>query len=1157
MANVNIQKLNQDWITWEEISSLKSALSSLDNKLTGHDYVKSLNEKLDTWLNKNLMDGLLKWLQNLDISKISLEQKTAAMDIIMILWKYDKEHPEVNFDVNIYKHLMLKFGGAENIWLLQENLNTAEQKYKIIQWFSKEICEEYEKLMLISGSWNTWYKDLDDYFNNKFEEFKTQTIYWIQTKYISELTQESSDLLTQINKDLFVKPNDLWLTSKQKRELNKIKDNDKHAIFKYNLSTLNDYVKTIWGNYIKEFDILKKLQDKQLNALNTVWTIATITNVEKSEVPETIDYNRVRSDANKFIENIREEIPKMHILAQSKVENWLNDFFIKMQTKTDGELIWFLRSWLENFQNQIKNAPINIKWNSNIEGVLNDAIAKVNSFKNWWWSENSPEQQFNPNQWKNILEWTNQNNLNKYFESEEYRDAYNQAFDLMYKDDPSLNENHKNKFYTILKNCYDEYDKTVKNQEDKVNFNLEHLQGETDNKKNVEFLYVDKHSVSANSKEDLTLHLYPEGTRIIKIFVRYENESEKKEPYYEYFVFWEQFTMDQTLVRGLKENQEDIKDAMKDDKSIWNLFVPITDQSEGWDKEFKQFKYQLQIAAYGWPEALSVFFDYQESWKKPFIEYLQQWENLKTVLNSFDKAASSQQEWHYFVKMFEWIKWDSILLEKYLWLLNSDGWDKYLGPSSELMARKTILDWLLSLDVLKTQGNRELFLSLTSKRVVLENALRLDTEQWKKSLVEHAKTYISVLFSHPIGQMIIGLLDSVLWGKWWLMKYLWGENSWFGKELNKQFKDQYALGKDQLEILNNIAKIGPANSFDMKDPQKYQTGLNDFIKNHIEKESDKNCVKTIVDQFYWDNWVNLENTKNLDVNLIERYFKANKEKKFNTINYLDIFEIKENKLSIKSGADVSPILQEILKDKDHIARILDANNKIITEKWLFGKDVSHKAISSDRDYMVFATAYLMWWSKWQWNFHYVISESDIFLSESALDQQNESIKTIQDQAQEQYNKKIKNVWNKLKENTKDSKYHDIDMGKYSFSKDTNKYQEDILLPMSDLFIWKTTIWKESFDNFNLLLKKHVSETITKEDILHYKNMFEYMSKADGFKEKIVLWSGVLNNMENITKAKVDNNVLVLSDADTEPSNKIKISFENDVLKVEYVAKVII
>jgi len=40
----------------------------------------------------------------------------------------------------------------------------------------------------------------------------------------------------------------------------------------------------------------------------------------------------------------------------------------------------------------------------------------------------------------------------------------------------------------------------------------------------------------------------------------------------------------------------------------------------------------------------------------------------------------------------------------------------------------------------------------------------------------------------------------------------------------------------------------------------------------------------------------------------------------------------ENKLTIKSGADVSPILQEILKDENEIAKILEANHKIRTEK---------------------------------------------------------------------------------------------------------------------------------------------------------------------------------------------------------------------------------
>lgn len=1143
MANVNIQKLNQDWITWEEISSLKSALSSLDNKLTGHDYVKSLNEKLDTWLNKNLMDGLLKWLQNLDISKISLEQKTAAMDIIMILWKYDKEHPEVNFDVNIYKHLMLKFGGAENIWLLQENLNTAEQKYKIIQWFSKEICEEYEKLMLISGSWNTWYKDLDNYFNNKFEEFKTQTIYWIQTKYISELTQENSDLLTQINKDLFVKPNDLWLTSKQKRELNKIKDNDKHAIFKYNLSTLNDYVKTIWGNYIKEFDILKKLQDKQLNALNTVWTIATITNVEKSEVPETIDYNRVRSDANKFIENIREEIPKMHILAQSKVENWLNDFFIKMQTKTDGELIWFLRSWLENFQNQIKNAPINIKWNSNIEGVLNDAIAKVNSFKNWWWSENSPEQQFNSNQWKNILEWTNQNNLNKYFESEEYRDAYNQAFDLMYKDDPSLNENHKNKFYTILKNCYDEYDKTVKNQEDKVNFNLEHLQGETDNKKNVEFLYVDKHSVSANSKEDLTLHLYPEGTRIIKIFVRYENESEKKEPYYEYFVFWEQFTMDQILVRGLKENQEDIKDAMKDDQSIWNLFVPITDQSEGWDKEIKQFKNQLQIAVYGWPEALSVFFDYQESWKKPFVEYLQKWKNLETVLDSFDKAASSQQEWHYFVKMFEWIKWNSVLLEKYLSLLSQD-WEKYLWPSSELIARKTILDWLLSLDVLKTQGNRELFLSLTSKRVVLENALRLDTEQWKKSLVEHAKTYISVLFSHPIGQMIIGLLDSVLWGKWWLMKYLWGENSWFGKELLVQFKKQYGLNDKQTEIINKISHEKPENLHYVKD-NKFDQNL--YIKSFpsvVNKATENNNVEDILNNFFTD--TNEFKSDLFDDNHLFNCYQRLIRRKDNAFNIPQTFLFTNWKLNKnqESSANIRAFLAEIIKDKDTSGIIMQADLKIKKDKDIFG-GIDHDGIKDSNDYSRAVVAYLMSGSKagpsWE-NFHYVLSENNLFDKTSELTPEQKQILEAQSKAKTEFDTEKDKIIKEIEEN----KYKEYAFANYTYIAEAttpqSDYQTKILEPMSKLFESQINNAGDLKNNFQLLINDNSLELLSKDKFVHIANMMLFMNKWETQVQQF--GTEVIGAMKDMNRVEKKDNTLIFKGEQDKPTITLSINTNN-------------
>jgi len=928
-----IKKLD---INHDNLKSLDlNDLKNLEN--SSKEWIDMFDQKVGKTLNQPIIEDILNSILNSSIDDI-WTKKEDLLSLLKKLISYDKHDTKtINIDPSLYKKVFLKINQVDTEVMFNnaiDNKNNAKQQfesdYKIYSEFNN-FCNEYFLL----------YSRLD---SNKGDLSLEQTL---KNAFVVNFKKDYSDfnwnsLLNRLNNSLKDKElenfksileNILWLKNpkdiiKNLEELKKYYDKAiKIPEEKYKQSQLS-------------FDkINQEIQTKIGQA--DLWM--DINNLSEGQSKENIIDAGIRKDQaiglmRQYLldDQTMSQVPRY---AQNRFKAILEQSLKEIKDIDD----WLLEPVL---QQKIEEAQKLFSTNNHLSSAKNHLLSNLNIIKNQL-NIKTVVDNVESYQWITIDQYLGATNEDLSFlrESPQYRDVFNQVFDMLYRDKDSFKDNPE-QYKTFLKIIW-------ANEKDEIDFYI-----------------VDKN----NENLDPALRFYPRNTRVVRIVDGSENGE------VHYITFWKNLDDQKLLVEWFQENKEDIENVLKNDENIGKLFQIVKDK-----KEFLQFQWRLEISAYGWPDALSVLFDNQKDWKKPFVEYLKKDENLRGVLDSFGKIENGKNvvdietQWQYFVKMFEWIKQDPVLLNKYSKLLIEQWWDKYFWPASNITSRKTIVESFMKLDMFKwyvpsvlaqkdsiKKPNQDLFDLLVNQKILLDKSV--NTATWKQGMVEQAKNYISVLFNNPIGQMIVGLLDSVLWGKGWLMKYLWGEKSWFGKELNKQFKDQYALEKDQLEILDNISKTKPKSFFGIK-PENYQSELNNFVNNQIRK--DNIYVNEIENQFNW------ENTKNLDVNLIERYFKANQKDKFWDINYIDIFEMKENKLSIKSGADVSPILQEILKDENEIAKILEANHKIITEKWYFGKDVWHKAISSDRDYMVFAAAYLMWWSKWQWNFHYVISESDM------------------------------------------------------------------------------------------------------------------------------------------------------------------------------------
>lgn len=924
-----IKRIDHDKLKSLDLNDLKN----LEN--SPKDWIDRFDQKVGKTLNQPIIEDILNWILNSSID-ISVKKEDLLI-ILKNLISYDNyDTKTINIDTSLYKRVFLKINQIDTEAMFNnaiDNKNIAKQQfesdYKIYSEFNN-FCNEY---FLLYSRFNS----------TKADDWLAQTL---KNDFIINFKKDYSNfnwnsLLSKLNNSL----KDKELADFQSILKNISSSQNPKDIVK-NLEELKKYydkaIKIPEENYKQSQISFDKINQEIQTRIGQADLWMDINNLSEEQSKENISDAWVRKD--KAISLMRQYL--LDDQTMSQIPRYAQNRFKAILEQSLKEIKnidnWLLESVL---QQKMEEAEKLFSTNSHLSSAKNHLLSNLNIIKDKLHIKTAVDN-VESYQWITIDQYLSATNEDLSFlrENPQYRDVFNQVFDMLYRDRSALQDKPE-QYKTFLKIIW-------ANEKDEI-----------------DFFIVDK-----NNEKDPALLFYPRNTRVVRIE---EDWEEPKEVHY--ITFWTNFDDQRLLVEWFQENKEEIENILEDDKNISKLFEVITNK-EG----FLQFQWRLEISAYGWPEALSVLFDNQKDWKKPFVEYLKKDENLRGVLDSFGKIENGKNvvdietQWQYFVKMFEWIKQDPILLNKYSKLLLEQWWDKYFWPASNIASRKTIVDNFLKLDMFKwyvpsvlaqkdsiKKPDQDLFDLLVNQKILLDKSV--NTTTWKQGMVEQAKNYISVLFNNPIGHMIIGLLDSVLWGKGWLMKYLWGEKSWFGQELNKQFKDQYALKEDQLTILSNILKTKPESFFGIK-PENYQSELNSFVNNQIKKDNNI-YVNEIEKQFNW------ENTKNLDVNLIERYFKANQKDKFWDINYMDVFEMKENKLTIKSGADVSPILQEILKDENEIAKILEANNKIRTEKWYFGKDLWHQGITSDRDYMVFAAAYLMWWSKWQWNFHYVISET--------------------------------------------------------------------------------------------------------------------------------------------------------------------------------------
>lgn len=608
-----------------------------------------------------------------------------------------------------------------------------------------------------------------------------------------------------------------------------------------------------------------------------------------------------------------------------------------------------------------------------------------------------------------ILESNNQRveSFKKYFEEQEYKETYNQIFDIM-KLIKEQNEKTQESG-ELLAPC------TITFNGKMLTITQEHI---TNLKKLIESQIVDQNWQKKVEIDFSTMNFemvdvesqgmisfYPLGTRVIAF-------SYKDKPGSWYLVFGNENYVQYTLAEWLRDN-------LKNKKAPWlsKLFQQVPEKIEDNKQEFWDYvgyENKLVLDAHGGPEALKVLFQEESS---DIIKYLKEGNNFQQTLDAV--LAYSEHTWACFFQIFEWIKGDEELMNVYAKLIvSSQG--KYLWPTSDLLYRQGVVTWLLSsflFDENNKDRNSELSTILLKEKDNLNKVLSVQPTTENKNVIDSIKSQVEefakMIVNSPLWAGVITLLDT-FFGKGGLMKKL--GNTKLAEQLDKQFKEKYAITWDKEYAIHEIYK-----SYQDKTP--IITDISEQNKNTVT-----NQLATIRENFTTESndWVHkkvlfdrfTQEKSLLDVHVLDTLFVLENGKRIlktdtEEIDYMDIF-VTNSAWETTIKEDVDPIkfeavLTHVLSDPKIHDIIVTTDMKLKYSGVDYGKD-AQKWIQSQADYATFVAAYLMWWSKSDGgsSFHYVITETH--MPNEIVQQQPSPEDLAIKQQQENFTKKLAFDW---------------------------------------------------------------------------------------------------------------------------------------------------
>lgn len=1037
--------------------------------------------------------------------------KTILKNLVVNLWKYDQKSNSINKNPQEYIDLITNI-----VWWWNTAFLDEQQRYQQTQENYKKISDELLKDQKLLNKYSLWNEIINK--NSQWDIANSDFVTAFKKDYPDSNALEPSQCIVYLEKKV----------AKFKKGV--LAASNMLSLQKNNLQQFNEQIKN----------------NQELSNL-----IAEMNQLSLKTTPE-INYQELR---NKAITSI---------WALSKINIWLGQrTFDKILKQTEKDIRSAENVVLESV---IRNKLQEARWLSN-HPMLSDEVKKeisstLNNIEKELWLNNNLLYLDKTSNYEitvdDYLNTTNNESLQTMWQDPKFEKIYNKVFDLWYQ--KKLTEQQKNAFKNIL---WLEQDVTL------------------------DFIYIDKNSQNPTVNLDPALGVYPHGERVI----RSSKKNKEWKIQYDYTTFGLQSDLNKELAQGLVENQQELDNLFGEDMQIKNLFTPITKENKA---DFQQFnQWQLQIAAYGWPEAISVLFDKKGS---DFIKYLKNKttienkdkdgkvintetkDNFLMILDACKNAKSSndkldiQERDQYLLNMFDGIKGDKELVAKYVWLINKD--TSYMW--SNFLTRKNISTWLQSLIGNDKLLNPDTDWDLVKNILTIQSTIQIEAQKplTKMNIQEQLKKYVWVLFSHPIGKMVLGLLDNFFGWKWWLISKF-GKIPGFTDELNKQFKKEFSLNEKQVSIINSLDD----QYFMDKDWKKVEKPFYEKKEKSINEIKNEFKYDILLDEFFDENWkiktYEDDNNKKrpvLDIRLLNNYFTKNKNENWQItlkddaktkISYSELFSVDSTtkEVSLKENVDTNTLrtyLHHILLDESTTKAILDADNmfKDNNKKDHF-TDGRQSGIYSEAGYARFAAAYLMGGSKWDGKLHYVMSESPVDVDE-ALDNNNDKTDQLSAEKQNFIDQENIVTWNLNKVTGSDTyesyKFKDTESF-YQYKADAaspiKEYQTDILLPMSTLFIGTNSIAK---NNFEFLLDdfdwwKDISDVEFLKDSYHLRNMLEYAQGS--YKENIVVGENVLDNITKMQKIEKDNNSLIFSDGEW---NIIKMYYNSDKLNVEYKQK---
>jgi len=650
--------------------------------------------------------------------------------------------------------------------------------------------------------------------------------------------------------------------------------------------------------------------------------------------------------------------------------------------------------------------------------------------------------------------------------------------------------------------------------------------------------------VGAWGNQDPELSTYPRETRVIVVTpmvgdVEYKQDGSKVNK--SYITFGKNETVDQLKYTKFESMYQNVggKDMLNWKEFDWWDFNSF---DKWWVKAFS-----LRL----WKQWDDVFTD--TPWLNAIFVGI---DDYKNGSNSNDTEI--YKKWFLDAVVADVIKrapTNNVLFQQYINLISSkNGLNlKYLGYDD---VQQKANHQLLS-DFIKTnkrlekwdEAQKQLAITIWSIWLVFQS------KEAPKTFQETIKEYANALFKSPIGKMIFGLIDTFFGWKWWFLakfKDIKGFE-FLSESVNKQFKEQYGLSENQLNIIGEIHKDAGfnknvdknfVNSFEKPaEDVDWINKLVDLLKNkwdHLDINIFKNFVKNWKIVLNDDDWKSVEKD-------ISTVFMINDKWEYSLKNDIDPTVLK---LVLKQSVIKDAVLKTdgLLKSQGVKDSKVDYGNAENTKWW----------IQTETDYAVYLSAYLMWWSKWKGLFHYVISENNLWhpplivagkdnIAETPEQKFDKIIADLKTNNIPDTNSADKIQWYEFKKPSTLYAYEASD--KITVPK--KDYQEKVLDPMSKLFDvtkWTTDGAKSNFEMFlwqsEFSNDKAISETIFK-DSYNLRNMFVYMNKWE--KQNLQFSNDVIQGIVNMTNVKKEGNTLIFSNV----SWAIKVSVANDKLNAVY------